>query len=136
MLSDDDLLLAVPRRTIRAEYDRERRFLRWRWTERVRRTFVIRARPIREMLWIAAQLGALYRAGLVPNLDQQCALLVGKVAYELPLETLEAIYEAHREVNRIPKATPREAGPPSPTATSSEGSDAGPSTSDETRSST
>ena len=129
-----DVTIAAPTRTFDFTYPRRRRFLRWTWTQRVRRRFVVTALPMRELIAVHARMRELeVEKGSPLDLAEACfVVLRTHDAYSFTQEQATAIWEWYQEANQLarPKAQPAETpAAAAPSSISSSISDAGPSTS-------
>jgi hypothetical protein len=126
-----DTELVFPTSRVTIDYVEERRFLRWRWPVRIRRTFTFRALPVDELISQQQAIEQFQKrvegAGQQFRMSHMVAVIVGPVAFLLPGPALTALWDAHCEANQIPKGL-GQTEEPSASAPSSDGSSDGPST--------
>lgn len=106
-----DVTIDAPSRSFDFTYSRRRRFLRWTWTQSVRRRFVVSALPMRELIALHARIRELSaeRDGL--GLWEISAVILGTLdALNFTEQQATAIWDWYQEANRLarPKAPPAE----------------------------
>jgi hypothetical protein len=130
----DEVLLVAPSRTFVLEFRKPAYFWRWTWWRTVRERVQLRTLPLRELQQIQRTYAELEKT-LGLDLTTAVAVLIGPAAFYLSPTQVAQLWEAHCELNLIPKVTVAAAEEASPTQPSSEGSNVGPSSTNENGSS-
>jgi hypothetical protein len=99
-IDPDEVIIATPAKTITWEGDEPIRVAFWTLWRRVRRRYVLRALPLRDLIELENELKIAGPLGIPACV----ATIAGEGAARAPYAVQQAIYDAHFEVN-YPKAT-------------------------------